>query len=81
MPSELSTSVQKALYTFIKMKSSDEHGGYIASDILRTIRDESIMMMECQTIWDTFDSDPLHLYEDDDGNYIKSQVARLKVSE
>lgn len=80
MPSELTTSVQKALHTFIKMKSSDDHG-YIASDILRTIRDESTLMMECQTICDTFDSDPLHLYEDDDGNYIKSQVVRLKVSE
>ena len=78
MPSELTTSVQNAIQSFISVKTSEDHG-YIASDILRTIRDESILMMEYQTICDTFDLDPLNLYEDDEDNLIRSQIKRLKV--
>lgn len=78
MPSELTTSVQTAIQNFVSLKTSEDHG-YIASDILRTIRDESILMMEYQTICDTFDLDPLNLYEDDEDNLIRSQINRLKV--
>ena len=78
MPSELTSSVQNAIQNFVNMKTSDDHG-YIAIDVLRAIRDEATLMMECQTICETFDSDPLHLYDGDDKNIIKSQVARLKV--
>jgi hypothetical protein len=78
MPSELTQGVQNAIQSFIQMKTSDDHG-HVAIDILRSIRDEATLMMECQNICDTFDSDPLRLYEDDDQNFIRQQVDRLKV--
>ena len=79
MPSELTKSVKEAISNFVKVKTSDDEG-CIAIDVLRSIRDEATLMMEYQTICDTFDSDPLHLFDDDDQGIVRRQVSRLKVS-
>mmetsp|Transcript_5207 Transcript_5207/g.6714 ORF Transcript_5207/g.6714 Transcript_5207/m.6714 type:complete len:311 (+) Transcript_5207:84-1016(+) len=79
MPSELTTSVQAAIENFIQLKTSDDHG-HIAIDVLRAIRDESTLLMERQIICDTFDSDPLKLFDDDpsDENIRRKKVDGLK---
>ena len=79
MPSDLTSSVRDAISNFVKHKTSDDEG-YIAIDVLRNIRDEATLLMEYQAICDTFDSDPLHLFEDDQKNVVRDQVTRLKVS-
>lgn len=79
MPSELTKSVKDAISNFVSLKTSDSEG-YIAIDVLRSIRDEATLMMEYQTICDTFDSDPLRLFDDDDRGTVRHQVSRLKVS-
>ena len=79
MPSELTRSVKDAISNFVSLKTSDDEG-FIAIDVLRSIRDEATLMMEKQTICDTFDSDPLHLFDDDDRGTVRRQVSRLTVS-
>ena len=74
MPSELTQNVKAAIHNFVSLQSSN---GEVAIDVLRSIRDEAALLMERQTIWDTFDSDPLKFYDDDP--QLRNQVERLKV--
>ena len=76
MPSELSLSVKAAIKIFAALKTSDEHGE-IAIDVFRSIRDEAALLMERQTICDTFDLDPLKFIDGDDK--LRKQVERMKV--
>ncbi len=68
-------SVKAAIDSFVSLKTAD---GEIAIDVLRSIRDEAELLMERQTIWDTFDSDPLKFYDGD--SHLRDQVERVKVS-
>jgi Fe-S-cluster-containing dehydrogenase component len=74
MPSELTQNVKAAIHNFVSLQTSN---GEVAIDVLRSIRDEAALLMERQTIWDTFDSDPLKFYDDDP--QLRNQVERLKV--
>lgn len=75
MPSDVAISVKAALNNFVSQKTAD---GEIAIDVLRSIRDEAALLMERQTIWDTFDIDPLKFFDGDDD--LRKQVERIKVS-
>lgn len=75
MPSDVAISVKAALNNFVSQKTAD---GEIAIDVLRSIRDEAALLMERQTIWDTFDIDPLKFFDGDDA--LRKQVERIKVS-
>jgi hypothetical protein len=83
MPSELTKNVQDAISKFIKHQtstssSSNNHGpGYVAIDVIRAIKEEATLMMEYQTICDTFDLDPLNFYDDDENDHIRMQVDRI----
>jgi hypothetical protein len=77
MPSELTQSVRTAINNFLSVKTSDDHGE-IAIDVLRAIRDEAALLMEKQTIFDTFDSDPMKFYDGD--IQLMKQIERIKVS-
>lgn len=74
MPSDLVKNVRSAIGNFVKHQTEEE--GHIAIDILRAIKDEAILLMERQTIIDTFDADPLKFVQDDAG--LKLQIERLK---
>ncbi len=74
MPSELTQHVKAAIHNFVSLQISN---GEVAIDVLRSIRDEAALLMERQTIWDTFDSDPFKFYDDDP--QLRNQVERLKV--
>ena len=78
MPSELTQSVRTAINNFLTVKTSDDHGE-IAIDVLRAIRDEAALLMEKQTIFDTFDSDPMKFYDGD--IQLMKQIERMKVSD
>mmetsp|Transcript_16702 Transcript_16702/g.25022 ORF Transcript_16702/g.25022 Transcript_16702/m.25022 type:complete len:315 (+) Transcript_16702:65-1009(+) len=75
MPSELTQSVRTAINNFLSVKTSDDHGE-IAIDVLRAVRDEAALLMERQTIFDTFDSDPMKFYDGD--IQLMKQIERIK---
>lgn len=74
MPSQLTQEVRGALSSFVSSRKED--GDHVAVDILRTVRDEAANMLERQMIWDTFDSDPFKLCEEDVA--MRKQIRRAK---
>ena len=78
MPSLLTTEVKRVISSLLTHQTSKERGE-IAADVLRTIRDESTLLMELQLIHDTFDSDPLQIFQDDQEKILRKQVQRIRV--
>jgi len=76
MPSELTKAVRTALSRFVSHREENEAD--VAIDVLRAIRDEAVLLMERQIIWDTFDSDPFELCKNSN-SLIRKQVSRAKV--
>lgn len=77
MPSALSTRVERAISTLLDEEVSDNKNN-IAIDVLRSLANQSALLLERQIIWDTIDSDPLEIFDsnnnaDDDDNKADSQ--------
>jgi len=63
MPSVLATQVQRTISTLLDEETSNGKNN-IAVDILRSLADQSTLILERQIIWDTIDLDPFQIFDD-----------------